>query len=49
MSFKHDVMLVLIIAKYRLRQELFYYGTVYNRVTLAMFFFLFYCSKNTHC
>ena len=48
MTFKHDVIiLVLIIAKYRLRQELFQCGTVYNRITLAMF--LFCCPKNTRC
>ena len=29
MTFKHDIMmLALIIAKYRLRQELFLYGTI---------------------
>ena len=40
MTFKHDViMLVLIIARYRLLQELFYfYGTMYERIILAMFF-----------
>ena len=41
MAFKHDViMLVLIIAKYSLGQELFKYGTVYNQITLAMLFFI---------
>ena len=34
------VRLILIIAKYRLRQELFKYGTVYNRIVFAMFFFM---------
>ena len=39
MTFKHIVMLVLIIAKYRLRQKLFFYDTVNNRQILAMFFY----------
>ena len=41
MTFKHDViMLVLIIAKYRLQQKLFQYGSdVYNRIILAMFYY----------
>ena len=40
MTFKHDgIMLVLIIAKYRLQQKIFYYGTEYNRIILAMFFY----------
>ena len=38
MTFEHDVIvLVLIVGKYRLRQELFLYGTVHNLITLAMF------------
>ena len=41
MTFKHEAMLVLIIAKYRLRQELSQYGFVYNRIILAIFFFYF--------
>ena len=41
MACKHDViMLVLIIAKYPLPQKLFQYGTVYNRIILAMFYFI---------
>ena len=40
MTFKYDViMFVLIIAKYRLRQEFFEYGTVQNRIIFAMFFY----------
>ena len=41
MTFKHEAMLVLIIAKYRLRQELSQHGFVYNRIILAIFFFYF--------
>ena len=32
-------MLVLIIAKCRLQQEIFYYGSEYNRIIFAMFFY----------
>ena len=46
MIFKHDVtVLVLIIAKYRLLCELFWYSTVqrvlYNRIILVTYFFYF--------
>ena len=42
MTFKYDViMFVLIIAKYRLRQEFFEYGTVQNRIIFPM---CFYCA-----
>ena len=30
---------MLFITEYRLRQKLFYYDTVYNRIILAMFFY----------
>ena len=39
MTFKHDV--ILFVCNYcevRLRQEFSYYGTVYNRIALAIFF-----------
>ena len=49
MAFKHDViMLVLIIVKYRLRQDLFEYGTVYNRITLAVFFYFYFAVLKIH-
>ena len=35
-------MFVLIIAKYRLLQELFQYGTVYNSIIVAGFFVFFF-------